>query len=182
MDLRLCHPFSMLVSGSRGAGKTEFTKCLIKERNSVVNETFDIIKWCYSKRQPKLEQELKIIFPTIEFVEGISEDVRFSRDKNSLVVLDDLMNDALESSYVSDLFTKGRHDNVSVILLTQNLFHQGKHSRDISINSDYLVLFKNPRDQSQITNLAKQMFPRNVSFFTGQFSRCYTRTAQSLIH
>ena len=32
MDVSLKHPFSMLVSGGRGVGKTEFTKKLLKSR------------------------------------------------------------------------------------------------------------------------------------------------------
>ena len=32
MDVSLKHPFSMLVSGERGVGKTEFTKKLLKSR------------------------------------------------------------------------------------------------------------------------------------------------------
>lgn len=31
--------------------------------------------------------------------------------------------------------------------------------RDISLNSNYMVLFKNPRDARQISHLSSQMFP-----------------------
>ncbi|OOZ07497.1 hypothetical protein BOW24_11640 [Solemya velum gill symbiont] len=41
----------------------------------------------------------------------------------------------------------------------QNLFYHGKESRTMSLNSHYLVLFKNPRDQQQISFLARQMYP-----------------------
>jgi hypothetical protein len=44
-----------------------------------------------------------------------------------LIFLDDLLNEAY-SREVCDLFMKdGHHRNLSVILITQNLFHQGKH-------------------------------------------------------
>ena len=46
---------------------------------------------------------------------------------------------------------------MSVIFLTQNLFHKNKHMRTISLNAHYLVLFKNPRDVEQFTTLARQM-------------------------
>ena len=46
---------------------------------------------------------------------------------------------------------------MSVVFLTQNLFHKSKYARDISLNSDYMVLFKNPRDASMITHLGAQM-------------------------
>ena len=66
-----------------------------------------------------------------------------------VVVLDDLLQEASDNSQVSSLFTRGRHLNFSVIFLSQNLFHQGKHSRDISLNKGYLILYKNPRDASR---------------------------------
>lgn len=84
---------------------------------------------------------------------------------DSLIVLDDLMTSAYTKA-VCELFTKGsHHKNISVILITQNVFHQGKYCRDISLNCKYLVLFKNPRDKSQILPLARQIFPENPSSF-----------------
>jgi hypothetical protein len=56
-------------------------------------------------------------------------------------VLGDLMDSAF-SSKVSELFTKGSHDrNISLVLITQNVFHQGPSSRDIYLNSKYKVVF-----------------------------------------
>ena len=66
----------------------------------------------------------------------------------SLIVLDDLM-DSAYSTKVIELFTKGsHHGKISLVLITQNLFHQGLSSRDISLNSKYIVVFKNPRDKT----------------------------------
>jgi hypothetical protein len=53
--------------------------------------------------------------------------------------------DSVYSTKVSELFTKGSfHRNIILVLITQNLFHQGPSSRDISLNSKYIVVFKNP--------------------------------------
>ena len=46
-------------------------------------------------------------------------------------------------------------------------FCQGKFSRTISLNTNYLILFKNPRDNNQISVLARQMYPGNTKFFYG---------------
>ena len=54
-------------------------------------------------------------------------------------------------------------------MLTQNVFHRGKHSRTISLNSNYLILFKNPRDKLQVNILAQQIFPGQKSFFLESF-------------
>jgi len=47
-----------------------------------------------------------------------------SRGEPSLIILDDLLNEAYVRD-VCDLCTKGSHNrNISVVLLTQNIFHQ----------------------------------------------------------
>ena len=75
-----------------------------------------------------------------------------------------------------NLFTRGSHHrNLSVIYIVQNLFHQGKGSRSISLNSHYLVLFKNPRDKLQILTLAKQMYPGQTDFFLNQYEEAVKR-------
>ena len=64
------------------------------------------------------------------------------------------------------LFTKGSHHlNLSVIFITQNLFYKGSQIRDVSLNSQYLILFKNRRDLSQIMHLGRQPFSRKSKFF-----------------
>ena len=56
-----------------------------------------------------------------------------------------------------------------------NREHQGKGSRSISLNSHYMVLFKNPRDKLQIFTLAKQMYPRQMDFFLNQLEEAVKR-------
>jgi len=64
-----------------------------------------------------------------------------------------------------NLFTKGSHHrNVSVVLMVQNVFYKNKHVRTISLNTHYMVLFKNPRDASQFSSLARQIYPNNCNF------------------
>ena len=53
----------------------------------------------------------------------------------TLIVLDDLM-DSAYSTTVSQLLTEGSHHRyISLVHITQNLFHQGTSSSDISLNS-----------------------------------------------
>ena len=61
-----------------------------------------------------------------------------------------------------DLFRKrSHHRNVSVYLVTQNLFHQGPKCRDISLNAKYEVELKNVRDRNQFSFLARQVYTEN---------------------
>lgn len=100
----------------------------------------------------------------MEFREGLPSSGALNDNTPKLVILDDLMRESSNGSVV-DLFTKGsHHKNMSVILISQNLFHQGKGQRDISLNTGYIVAFKNPRDRVQISHLARQVVPENPRF------------------
>jgi hypothetical protein len=90
---------------------------------------------------------------------------------NTLVVIDDFMTQASNSEEVSDLFTTGRHLGLSVIYMAQNMFSKGKFSRNISLNCDYVALFKNVRDQSQIQYLSRQMFPKNKGYLEWAYKK-----------
>ena len=82
-------------------------------------------------------------------------DFNNSGENPYLIILDDLLNDAYPKD-VCDLFTKGSHHrNITVILITQNLFHQGKYYRDISLNAKYVL--KNVRDMDQFSYIARQV-------------------------
>ena len=114
--------------------------------------------WCHSENNAP--HHLK----NVSFVKGVPD---FENPENVpiLIVLDDLM-DTAYSTKVSELFTKGpHHRNISLVLITQNLFHQGPSSRDISLNSKYIVVFKNQRDKTQIVHLARQVYPEKFSSF-----------------
>ena len=49
-----------------------------------------------------------------------------------------------------------------VFFLTQNLFHAKQ--RVISLNADYIMVFRNPRDGSQFGHLAREVMPQNTKF------------------
>jgi hypothetical protein len=85
--------------------------------------------------------------------------------KNKLLVIDDQMCEGATSPYLLSLFTKrSHHTNTSVVFITQNIFFQGKYCRTISLNSTCFCIFKNPRDQRQISSLASQICPWNIKF------------------
>lgn len=170
IDASLKHPFSMTIAGNRRAGKSEFTKRLLFSKEKLISPNIEHIVWIYASWQKELFESLSSRLETIEFIEGLPQnniEMEFISErnvKNLLIVIDDMMSEASERVDIKNLFTRGRHLNTSVIFLTQNLFHKGKHTRDMSLNSDYIVLFKNPRDASIIGNLAKQMMPGNTKF------------------
>ena len=107
-------------------------------------------------------------YSTINFIEGLPEMTSLDSAKANLLIIDDLMPEMNE--VVAKLFTKGSHRrNMSVLLLTQNIFHKNKHSRTVSLNAHYMVLFKNVGDASQIINLAKTMYPGDVKYLRSRY-------------
>lgn len=155
MFVHFKHPFTMLLAGPSSCGKTTFLKDVLKNQSKMFNVKFHRILWCYSESSSKPGVD------GVDFHRGVPEDIQNSMDTPMLIVLDDLMSEAYNSK-VSDIFTKkSHHCNISIILVLQNIFHQGAHCRDISLNAKYIILFKNPRDRQQISCLARQIFVEN---------------------
>jgi GTPase SAR1 family protein len=154
------HPFTMMIAGPSGCGKTTFTTNLIRNVKKYIQPSPFRIIWC-NPAFNAVPTQLK----NIEYFNNIPENINNKENNPILIILDDLMLSSYNSQ-VCELFTKGSHHrNLSVILITQNVFHQGKHCRDISLNCKYLVMFKNPRDKSQIMPLARQIYPENSKDF-----------------
>ena len=79
------------------------------------------------------------------------------------------MQSASGNQLVENLFTNGRHLNLAVVFVSQNLFYAGKKCRTISLNSTYIVVFKDPRDQTQICLLVCQTFPSKSKFLQAAY-------------
>ena len=177
MDPRLIHPFGALVAGPTCCGKTQFVKRLLESAESMIDGHPQNILWCYGMDQPAYEEMMQTI-PNINFIEGLPNDLESQIDPSvrNLVVIDDLMNEVSNDKRLTNIFTKGcHHKNLSCIFILQNIFHQGKELRNISLNAHYMVLFKSPRDSSQINHLAKQMHPGHVKYMQEAFNDATAR-------
>ena len=166
---KLIHPFTCMVAGPTGSGKSVFIRRLVRQKNERISPPPERIVWCYSEWQPLYESMLGSV---VEFHQGLPE--KLDPKVRNLVVLDDLMNETDAS--VTEMFTKGSHHrNISVIYIVQNLFHRGKEHRTISLNAHYMVLFKNPRDASQINSLARQIFPLDSKYLQETYGDATSR-------
>ena len=91
--------------------------------------------------------------------------------KSRLVILDDLMNEADDrvtqlTVYKGKSSPKHERHVYCAKLVWQNTRSTGTISLQ---SSHYLVILKNPRDASQITHLAKQMYPGKIKVRSGKF-------------
>ena len=153
MDVRWTHPFTCVIAGPTQSGKTEFVKRFVRHVEDMVTPVPTKIIWSYGEWQPAYQS----LLDKADFVQGLPDLPLYSAEP-LLLVIDDQMHGV--DQRISSLFTKGSHHrNLSVIYIVQNLFDQHKEHRTISLNAHYLVIFKNPRDGSQIVHLSKQMYP-----------------------
>ena len=104
--------------------------------------------------------------PTIELIRERVE--KYKDTGGSVVVIDDRMQSL--SKELLEMYTVYTHHwNCVVITLCQNIFNRNPVFREISLNSTYVTLFKNPRDASQINHFAKQVSPGRNSFIVDAF-------------
>lgn len=166
MDIRLKHPFTAIIAGPTGCGKTSLLLKILHNLDQVINTRFENILWCYGEYQESFRE----LPANVTLVNGIPEFEKLIPSVSNLVILDDLMQECGNSKNVANLFVRGSHHrNTSVFLLTQNIFYGDKMTRTISLNAHYIIIFKNPRDSSQIVHLAKQMFPGNTQYLREAF-------------
>lgn len=167
MLIKFKHPFSLLLAGPSSCGKSTFVCNLLSDVSQNIDAPIKHVHWCYAEEnaRPNIkcqENEFKITYHV-----GIPESFLNVNNDPILVILDDLMTETGNDVSVSELFTRASHHrNISVILITQNIFHKGSHSRDISLNAKYIVLFKNPRDKTQAGHLCRQVYPENSRSLT----------------
>jgi len=158
-DLKFKHSFSCIVIGPSGSRKTKFVRRFLQNRRDHCREPIFAggIVWCDGEKSA-VPSDLPANY---RIHEGVPEDLGSANGETSLVILDDLLTDVY-SKQVCELFTRGsQHRNLSVILITQNLFHQGRFCRDISLNANYIVAFKNVKDKKQFMFLSIQVYPED---------------------
>ena len=86
------------------------------------------------------------------------------------------MNEVSSNATILKLFTSERsHLGCSLVLMPQNIFPKGSPSTTISINAQYQVHFRNPRDSLQISILARQLCPLNSKSFLEIYKRAMDR-------
>jgi hypothetical protein len=157
---------SIMVSGSTSSGKTIWTYKVLRNLD-VFKEPPDAMLYCYGVWQ-NLFEDIEMI-PNMTMHQGLPDNLDdwAPQAKHRLIIIDDLMDKVVNDMEMSLLFTQGcHHKHISIIYITQNLYLQGKYSRTISLNTQYIVLFRSLRDVSQISLLGRQMFPGKSKLLT----------------
>ena len=160
----------VMLAGPTMSGKTQWILKLLLSEKQMFTQSYVSVLYCYGiyqKAYDTLRTKFAQIKPdiTLEFYEGLpSKEMLKVRNDGQfhLLILDDLMELIVNDDKIECLFTKYcHHYNITSIYISQNVFAQGKCSRNIALNTHILILFSNKRDRSQIRTLARQLCPIN---------------------
>ena len=149
--LQLKHPFRMLISGPSGIGKSRFVLDQIIASTDSINNQIKRIFYYYGTYDSKFHSELHECAKTVygvevKFEKGIGNVDPDSLDPlcPTLLIFDDLFMEIQQNQTLASYFTREtRHKNTSVVLIQQTIFGRGKYSREITLNCNYFVCFKN---------------------------------------
>ena len=152
-----CGSSRLLIIGGSHSGKTYFVQKLVlrhhdKFKKIVICGTPNLLLQ-YSQTKDKTK-----IYDTIQnpFKEQDDDD---DDKRGSLYVIDDLMSEAYNSQIVNDIFSKGRHHNISIILILQSYFPTGSAKSLIPQikNNATIQIFFRLRNQSELVLAAKKL-------------------------
>ena len=176
--LPIRHPSTVLIAGPTGCGKTQFLVRMLTT-TATIDPPPERIIWLYGEWQAAYDELMMRLPERILFTKDFdAEQLYESLDSHArnLIILDDQMGSdtvqgSTSSTSLAKFFTQGSHHrNLTVIYIVQNLFNKDRVMRTVSLNSHYLILFKNPRDKSQIRTLASQMYPNCSRFLVDVFN------------
>ena len=173
-------PCRLLIYGQSGVGKTHFTVRLIENEQYLFDKPINSIIYFYNELNSTIKKLEKN--PKVTLKQGFDYDMVLDHQVSQasphlLIVVDDFMNSNIYDK-LSELFAvKSRALNISVCLLTQNIFSKGgnaqKYNRDILINSTHTCIFQNKRDKLGVMSIAKASFPTQYKYFMqAYYSAC----------
>jgi len=164
-DIRLKPNFKLFLTGPSGCGKTSLISSILANLNQITHENPTKVIYYYKQWQSKFD-ELRDYGLVHEFTKETDNILSHLKEQAKyyklFVIFDDLLNSE-NLAQIADLFTvDARHLKISSAFLTQRMFVNNEYFRQISQNSDYFCIFKNPRNSAEIRTLAGQLTPGSL--------------------
>jgi hypothetical protein len=153
-------PFRLLCCGTSGSGKTVMIfnlikKYLIYDTISIYSASLDQnIYQEFLEEMERLAEENEDAIGKFHFSDDLNRVVpvkEMDKEEQNLVIFDDFMT-TKNQSVIVEYFSKGRHNNCSVIYLSQSYYTTPK---DIRLNCNYFALFKGA-NASDLQHLRKE--------------------------
>jgi hypothetical protein len=187
-DARFRNPSTFILAGSSQSGKTTLTFNILRHIDTLFqdprckqNVIYFYNKWQSSYDSFKKENIVKEWINKLPTEEDVEAKTLLSMNHGgSVLVIDDFAQE-LTRDIIKLFGVLAHHTNSVVILLTQNIFAKVKGFRDISINANYVILFKNPRDTSQIANFARQVARTDSTWINEAFEEATSKAYSYLL-
>ena len=115
------------------------------------------IFYLYGAHQPFMDEWNKDKSkPTIQFIKGLNLEVVDQHVEPKLLIIEDLILD-LNRELAQHFIAGSHHKKTTTIFITHSLYLNNELYRLISNNSQYILLFKNKRNFSQVARLGRQI-------------------------
>ena len=162
-DVRLKENFKLFISGPSRCGKTFFVADLLQNIQTFAKQPPSQVIYIYKVWQTKFDEMKSVVHIFMQDEKNIIDKIKqYATGVPILIVFDDMINSSSLSDLASLFTVDARHMNMSLVFLTQRMFVNDEHFRQISQNCDYFIVFKNPRNSSEIRTLAQQITPGSL--------------------
>ena len=174
-DCTFHQPATITIAGNTGSGKTTLLSRLIRYRNVMFDKPPKYVVLCYSQSQNIYNQlwsegQIDKLIKGYPSYQSLSELLKPHKKEGSLLIFDDGLQ-GINEDVTKIFFELSHHANASCCFVTQNLFYDNSNYRDLSLNTMYLFVMKNPRNKTQIMTLARQMSPYKTSGIIESFEK-----------
>ena len=151
MSVKFYANSNILVIGSSGSGKTTSVLKIVEQK--LIEPMPEKIFYLYGTHQPFMDAWK---FPKITFVKGLNLGVVDQYSGPKLLIIDDLILE-LNRDLAQHFIAGSHHKQTTTIFITHSLYLNNELYRLISNNSQYILLFKNKRNFSQVSRLGRQI-------------------------
>jgi len=136
-------PFTLMIAGPSAAGKTSLLEKIFINKKYIFDKQPDRIVFCYKNNQVVYDV-FNLLDISVEFIQRIPDNLVFDPKIINILIIDDLMTECKDNPNVASYFTRrSHHENIRVILVSQNIFMQGKCTKGFMEIFDDAVTVKN---------------------------------------
>ena len=161
--MRIKSGSTITVAGPSQSGKSTLVERIVTARNEIFDVPPTNIFWYCAYKPTKCIEG-------VNYIVGVPNDISDRIHPNCLVIIDDFMHEMSNSHDLTALIIRAVHHlPMTLIYITQNMFQKSKDTKTRRMNTNYLILFRNLQDRSQIEYLGRQMYPKDKYFLSSAF-------------
>lgn len=170
-------PCSILIAGPSQSGKTSLVYKMLREKHRLFVPAPSRVLLVYKENQQlyqkmrklKLIQEMVSTLPSLEDLKTMAKAEKQKAGSLMIIFDDQMLETAKNMSYLEAWSVSCHHLNMTLVFLAQHLFFDSPVFRSLSMNSQIMILMKNPKDLRSVSTLASRMYPYHSKFMVDAF-------------